>query len=164
MPPGSGESMVTRSSKPHRLAPSAPERQRRYGDAARQYAVLLKSGNSQNTDFYTYRYLASKGFPARLQLPSPPLMAWICARRANRQWSGTTRAAWLTARVSGAVRFGPRSLAPPPGPHVPGGARENSTSAMPTTSQAAANFPDHYWCVAMPGTAIWVSLEGPTTG
>ena len=36
--------------------------QRRYGDAARQYAVLLKSGNGQNSDFYTYRYLASQGF------------------------------------------------------------------------------------------------------
>jgi hypothetical protein len=36
--------------------------QRRYGDAARQYAILLKSGNTQNSDFYTYRYLASQGF------------------------------------------------------------------------------------------------------
>ena len=33
--------------------------QRRYGDAARQYAVLLKSGNSQNSDFYSYRYFAT---------------------------------------------------------------------------------------------------------
>ena len=37
--------------------------QRRYGDAARQYSVLLKSGNGQNSDFYTYRYLASQGQP-----------------------------------------------------------------------------------------------------
>ena len=36
--------------------------QRRYADAARQYAVLLKSGNTQNSDFYSYRYLASQGF------------------------------------------------------------------------------------------------------
>jgi ribulose kinase len=50
--------------------------QRRYGDAAKQYALLLKTGNSQNNDFYTYRYLASQGFlPGynllKLQLSEP---------------------------------------------------------------------------------------------
>ncbi|MEY4194672.1 MAG: hypothetical protein RLZZ226_1040, partial [Pseudomonadota bacterium] len=54
--------------------------QRRYSDAARQYAVLLKSGNTQNSDFYTYRYLASQGFLPGYNFPRLPLMAWIPAR------------------------------------------------------------------------------------
>ena len=54
--------------------------QRRYGDAARQYAVLLKTGNTQNSDFYTYRYLASQGFLPGYNFPRLPLMAWIPAR------------------------------------------------------------------------------------
>ena len=57
--------------------------QRRYGDAARQYAVLLKTGNTQNTDFYTYRYLAIQGFLPGYNFPRLPLMAWIPASGSN---------------------------------------------------------------------------------
>src|SRR5690606_21275241 len=56
---------------------------RRYGDAARQFAVLLKTGNTQGSDFYTYRYLASQGFLPGYNFPRLPLMAWIPARGGN---------------------------------------------------------------------------------
>lgn len=42
--------------------------------------MLLKTGNSQNNDFYTYRYLASQGFLPGYNFPRLPLMAWIPAR------------------------------------------------------------------------------------
>ena len=34
-------------------------------------------GNTQNSDFYTYRYLASQGFLPGYNFPRLPLMAWI---------------------------------------------------------------------------------------
>ena len=53
---------------------------RRYGDAANQHALLLKTGNGQNNDFYTYRYLASQGFLPGYNFPRLPLMAWMPAQ------------------------------------------------------------------------------------
>lgn len=85
--------------------------QRRYGDAARQYAVLLKSGNTQNSDFYTYRYLASQGFLPGYNFPRLPLMAWIPARGGattngeNDEGSMVSRPRFLALS-----EFGPRSL------------------------------------------------------
>lgn len=83
--------------------------QRRYGDAARQYAVLLKNGNGQNSDFYTYRYLASQGFLPGYNFPRLPLMAWIPARGSNNgkddEGSMVSRPRFLALS-----EFGPRSL------------------------------------------------------
>lgn len=83
--------------------------QRRYGDAAKQYALLLKSGNAQNSDFYTYRYLASQGFLPGYNFPRLPLMAWIPAKGGatgkDDDGSMVSRPRFLALS-----EFGPRSL------------------------------------------------------
>jgi Lhr-like helicase len=85
--------------------------QRRYGDAARQYAVLLKSGNGQNTDFYTYRYLASQGFLPGYNFPRLPLMAWIPARGGNGGSGKDDEGSMVSRpRFLALSEFGPRSL------------------------------------------------------
>ncbi|HBA85730.1 MAG TPA: DEAD/DEAH box helicase [Verrucomicrobia bacterium] len=83
---------------------------RRYGDAARQHSVLLKSGNTRNSDFYTYRYLASQGFLPGYNFPRLPLMAWIpacgkAASGADDEGSMVSRPRFLALS-----EFGPRSL------------------------------------------------------
>ncbi len=82
---------------------------RRYGDASRQYNVLLKTGNTQNSDFYTYRYLASQGFLPGYNFPRLPLMAWIPARGGKNgkddEGSMVSRPRFLALS-----EFGPRSL------------------------------------------------------
>lgn len=85
--------------------------QRRYTDAARQYAVLLKTGNSQNNDFYTYRYLASQGFLPGYNFPRLPLMAWIPAR-GGATTSGKDDEGSMVSRPRflALSEFGPRSL------------------------------------------------------
>lgn len=85
--------------------------QRRYGDAARQYAVLLKSGNTQNTDFYTYRYLASQGFLPGYNFPRLPLMAWIPARGGQSTNGKDDEGSMVSRpRFLALSEFGPRSL------------------------------------------------------
>lgn len=85
--------------------------QRRYGDAARQYAVLLKSGNSQNNDFYTYRYLASQGFLPGYNFPRLPLMAWIPARGGQPANGKDDEGSMVSRpRFLALSEFGPRSL------------------------------------------------------
>lgn len=86
--------------------------QRRYGDAARQYAVLLKTGNSQNNDFYTYRYLASQGFLPGYNFPRLPLMAWIPARGGGASANGKDDEGSMVSRPRflALSEFGPRSL------------------------------------------------------
>ena len=85
--------------------------QRRYGDAARQYAVLLKSGNGQNTDFYTYRYLASQGFLPGYNFPRLPLMAWIPARGGQTTNGKDDDGSMVSRpRFLALSEFGPRSL------------------------------------------------------
>jgi hypothetical protein len=83
--------------------------QRRYGDAAKQYALLLKTGNAQNNDFYTYRYLASQGFLPGYNFPRLPLMAWIPAKGGaggkDDDGSMVSRPRFLALS-----EFGPRSL------------------------------------------------------
>lgn len=84
---------------------------RRYGDAARQFAVLLKTGNTQGSDFYTYRYLASQGFLPGYNFPRLPLMAWIPARGgagANGKDDEGTMVS--RPRFLALSEFGPRSL------------------------------------------------------
>ncbi len=84
---------------------------RRYGDAARQYAVLLKSGNSQGTDFYTYRYLASQGFLPGYNFPRLPLMAWIPARGGSGAGAADDEGNMVSRpRFLALSEFGPRSL------------------------------------------------------
>lgn len=87
--------------------------QRRYGDAARQYAVLLKSGNTQNSDFYTYRYLAGQGFLPGYNFPRLPLMAWIPARggpSASTMARDDDGSMVSRPRFLALSEFGPRSL------------------------------------------------------
>jgi len=84
---------------------------RRYGDAARQYAVLLKSGNTQNSDFYTYRYLASQGFLPGYNFPRLPLMAWIPARGGSNSNGKDEEGSMVSRpRFLALSEFGPRSL------------------------------------------------------
>jgi hypothetical protein len=83
---------------------------RRYGDAARQYAVLLKSGNTQNSDFYTYRYLASQGFLPGYNFPRLPLMAWIPGRGATAEGKEDEGTMVSRPRFIALSEFGPRSL------------------------------------------------------
>lgn len=85
--------------------------QRRYGDAARQYAVLLKAGNNQNSDFYTYRYLASQGFLPGYNFPRLPLMAWIPARGGTAVKGKDDEGSMVSRpRFLALSEFGPRSL------------------------------------------------------
>jgi len=85
--------------------------QRRYGDAARQYAVLLKNGNTQNSDFYTYRYLASQGFLPGYNFPRLPLMAWIPARGGSSANGKDDEGSMVSRpRFLALSEFGPRSL------------------------------------------------------
>jgi Lhr-like helicase len=85
--------------------------QRRYGDAARQYAVLLKNGNTQNSDFYTYRYLASQGFLPGYNFPRLPLMAWIPARGGGNGNGKDDEGSMVSRpRFLALSEFGPRSL------------------------------------------------------
>ncbi|MBV5329470.1 MAG: DUF1998 domain-containing protein, partial [Chlorobium sp.] len=83
---------------------------RRYGDAARQYAMLLKTGNSQNTDFYTYRYLASQGFLPGYNFPRLPLMAWIPGRGGSASGKNDEGNMVSRPRFLALSEFGPRSL------------------------------------------------------
>jgi hypothetical protein len=84
---------------------------RRYGDAARQYSVLLKSTNTQNSDFYTYRYLASQGFLPGYNFPRLPLMAWIPARGgATKNGKDDEGSMVSRPRFLALSEFGPRSL------------------------------------------------------
>lgn len=66
--------------------PAASERDRRdakqrHDEAFRQQSLLLQESGSANSDFYTYRYLASQGFLPGYNFPRLPLMAYIPARR-----------------------------------------------------------------------------------
>jgi len=84
---------------------------RRYGDAARQFAVLLKTGNTQGSDFYTYRYLASQGFLPGYNFPRLPLMAWIPARGGNGTNGKDDEGSMVSRpRFLALSEFGPRSL------------------------------------------------------
>lgn len=84
---------------------------RRYGDAARQFAVLLKTGNTQSSDFYTYRYLASQGFLPGYNFPRLPLMAWIPASGGNSTNGKEDEGSMVSRpRFLALSEFGPRSL------------------------------------------------------
>lgn len=78
----------------------------RYRDAERQLALLQRPGNSQNSDFYTFRYLASQGFLPGYNFPRLPLMAWVPPSGArNQEGNMVSRPRFLALS-----EFGPRSL------------------------------------------------------
>lgn len=83
---------------------------RRYLDAKNQLQLLLKTGNTQNNDFYTFRYLASQGFLPGYNFPRLPLMAWIPATGRNRNGQNDEGSMVSRPRFLALSEFGPRSL------------------------------------------------------
>ncbi len=82
------------------------EADRRYYEAKTQQDLLLQSSKSMNSDFYTYRYLASQGFLPGYNFPRLPLMAFIPARKEK-----VGKDSFLTRpRFLGLAEFGPRSI------------------------------------------------------
>ena len=71
--------------------PAASERERRdakqrHDEAFRQREILLQQGSTLNSDFYTYRYLASKGFLPGYNFPRLP--PWHTFSRAGQNRQG----------------------------------------------------------------------------
>ncbi|MCK5749202.1 MAG: DUF1998 domain-containing protein, partial [Oricola sp.] len=91
-----------------RLGISSQERKdarMRYNAADKQLELLEKGVSSANSDFYTYRYLATEGFLPGYNFPRLPLYAFVPAGGSD------TRAAFLQrARFLAISEFGPRSL------------------------------------------------------
>lgn len=91
--------------------PAAGERERReaqqrHNEARRQRDLLLAGDSAFNSDFYTYRYLASQGLLPGYNFPRLPLMAYIPARRGN-----IGRESFLSRpRFLALSEFGPYSL------------------------------------------------------
>ncbi len=82
------------------------EAKARYDEAFKQQQILLESQASMNSDFYTYRYLASEGFLPGYNFPRLPLMAYIPARREK-----VVRDSFLSRpRFLGLSEFGPQSI------------------------------------------------------
>ena len=90
---------------------AATERERkeakaRYDEAYTQQSLLLDSRRTMNSDFYTYRYLASEGFLPGYNFPRLPLMAFIPGRRGK-----VARDSFLSRpRFLGLTEFGPQSI------------------------------------------------------
>jgi Lhr-like helicase len=71
-----------------------------------QIIILERHDQSSNSDFYTYRYLATEGFLPGYNFPRLPLYAYVPTTG-----SGGPKAAYLQrARFLGISEFGPRSL------------------------------------------------------
>jgi Lhr-like helicase len=83
---------------------------RRYQDAKNQLGLLLRTGSSQNNDFYTFRYLASQGFLPGYNFPRLPLMAWIPSTGRHRQGREDRGSMVSRPRFLALSEFGPRSL------------------------------------------------------
>src|SRR5699024_4765963 len=82
------------------------EASRRQRQADNQINLLLHDSGSRNSDFYTYRYLATEGFLPGYNFPRLPLMAYVPG-----QSSGKKGDTFLQrARFLGLSEFGPRSL------------------------------------------------------
>ncbi len=79
---------------------------RRHDEAYQQQKLLLDSRTTTNSDFYTYRYLASEGFLPGYNFPRLPLMAYIPARKEQ-----VVRDSFLSRpRFLGLTEFGPQSI------------------------------------------------------
>jgi len=83
--------------------------QRRYNDAYHQREMLLASGG-QNSDFNTYRYLASAGFLPGYNFPRLPLMAWIPSAGKSSSPNDEKGTMIIRPRFLGISEFGPNSL------------------------------------------------------
>ncbi len=82
------------------------EADRRYYEAKTQQDLLLQSSATTNSDFNTYRYLASQGFLPGYNFPRLPLMAFMPARKER-----VGKDTFLTRpRFLGLAEFGPRSI------------------------------------------------------
>ncbi|NLI95206.1 MAG: DEAD/DEAH box helicase, partial [Synergistaceae bacterium] len=78
----------------------------RYNEAVSQQKLLLEDRQTMNSDFYTYRYLASEGFLPGYNFPRLPLMAYLPGRRER-----TVRDSFLSRpRFLGLSEFGPQSI------------------------------------------------------
>ena len=78
----------------------------RYDEARIQQELLLSSRTSMNSDFYTYRYLASQGFLPGYNFPRLPLMAFVRGRQKK-----IGRDSFLSRpRFLGLSEFGPQSI------------------------------------------------------
>lgn len=82
---------------------------RRWSDASSQHQVLLQS-SSRNSDFYTYRYLASQGFLPGYNFPRLPLMAWIPGGKGRKGGQDNAGSMVSRPRFLALSEFGPRSL------------------------------------------------------
>jgi len=91
--------------------PAASERERReaqqrHNEARKQRDLLLAGDSAFNSDFYTYRYLASQGFLPGYNFPRLPLLAYLPARRGS-----IARESFLSRpRFLALSEFGPYSL------------------------------------------------------
>jgi Lhr-like helicase/very-short-patch-repair endonuclease len=91
--------------------PAASERERReaqqrHNEARKQRDLLLAGDSAFNSDFYTYRYLASQGFLPGYNFPRLPLLAYLPARRGH-----IGRESFLSRpRFLALGEFGPYSL------------------------------------------------------
>ena len=82
------------------------EAKQRYDEARIQHDLLLESSQTFNSDFYTYRYLASQEFLPGYNFPRLPLMAFLPARREK-----IGRDGFLSRpRFLGLSEFGPQSI------------------------------------------------------
>lgn len=91
--------------------PAASERdrksaERRYREAQTQINLLLNAGSKHNSDFSTYRYLASQGFLPGYNFPRLPLLAYIQGRRGKVGRDGFL----ARPRFLAISEFGPLSL------------------------------------------------------
>jgi len=82
------------------------EAQQRHNEARKQRDLLLAGDNAFNSDFNTYRYLASQGFLPGYNFPRLPLLAYLPARRTS-----ISRESFLSRpRFLALSEFGPFSL------------------------------------------------------
>ncbi|MBF0140164.1 MAG: DEAD/DEAH box helicase [Magnetococcales bacterium] len=82
------------------------EAKQRYDEARIQQELLLDSRATMNSDFYTYRFLASQGFLPGYNFPRLPLMAFIPGRKEK-----VGRDSFLSRpRFLGLSEFGPQSI------------------------------------------------------
>lgn len=75
---------------------------------ANDQITLLEKGSSANSDFYTYRYLATEGFLPGYNFPRLPLYAYVPAGPGPA--TGAKAAYLQRARFLAIAEFGPRSL------------------------------------------------------
>lgn len=78
----------------------------RYDEAFKQQGLLLEQRPRLNSDFHTYRYLASEGFLPGYNFPRLPLMAYIPGRAKNSGWDSFLS----RPRFLGLSEFGPQSI------------------------------------------------------